>query len=309
VRKPDLEYYLDWKDLKTTHLAAESPESFMRNLGGANEFFCIKRPSYYTVIYGGKLTPFWMNEIFTGIMGFGGGGISSFWAPGYGAVFTGRVNKQYGQPIEEWREFRINSMSGALLNGQPFLTAMSNPVAEMDEKSGTLRFYGEVPATQFAFEREFQFLDDRVRVSVHLFDLKRFELVSFSHARPDFPERRVAELRETFPYIMKGPVTLFDASGKALGRVRVKARPGVRAVRFANRRGGAVIVFDSPVSVGHTRSVLGAEPPKIKTLFAEPENKVVHEGDGVRLRYDIVPLKGPTDDATVARLLRGEQRL
>jgi hypothetical protein len=50
--------------------------------------------------------------------------------------------------------------------------------------------------------------------------------------------------------------------------------------------------------------VLGTEPPRIRTLFAEPENKRVHEGDGVRLRYDIVPLKGPTDEAAVARLLQ-----
>ncbi|MBA4066700.1 MAG: hypothetical protein C0501_23940 [Isosphaera sp.] len=184
--------------------------------------------------------------------GFGGGQLSAFWTPAAGTALLGRRRGMQGHvkdSLDEWRSWPVHAVSGLTAGGE-FLTsaAVQQPKVRtaVGEKDAEVTVEGLLPAKDVkaapAYRRRFRVGPDGVAVRTEL-----------ECAAPV----KFAELVETLPVFLHEAGQVKDAN------VRIEFRVGgtweeaggtprakVEAVRVGRLKGGTVVTFDRPRTVG-----------------------------------------------------------
>ena len=285
-------------------LPIDEDASFNRSFG--DEFFYIKRPSYYAIINAIQPVPSWMNPLFGGYLGFTGGAISAFWTPEYGACLLGRMPNAYGVPMDSWTSrWFVNTVVGIREDGKVFTSGVSIPTTRFDPTTGHLEVSGECRGAPVLYRRAFDFGNDRVRVQVRLRNSGRVRHVWMGMGRHQ--GERIKELHELFPYLEKGTTTYFNERGEAIVPEGEKVS-GTRGIQFAGEKGGVYLLFDRSFDVSlhggtchagrgkkaRTFSIAISPKPLTEdgaetyTVFAVPKS----DGGEVSYGYELLPFRG-----------------
>jgi hypothetical protein len=240
------------------------------SVNGGNEFFAARRKGYYAVAYYGRLTPSWLGEGFHGQIGYGGGGLCQLHIPGKGQVLAATLNGDYGSGMHpsQWRTFRLHSVVGETADGQPLVTANSEPAnARLD--GVTVSGYGEVRQSSVTCERGFTFGPGEILCSVRLAGSgsdRVFNIYGGAHGLRGM----VREAYEMIPFtpvtvpagrgkppVVKTRVTLLNGQGETLGPLTLK--PVMAAAVLVDQGGyGVRIELDRvrPVQAGERDTIL-----------------------------------------------------
>lgn len=213
-------------------LPCQEPASFTRQFG--DEFFCVKRPTYYAFLYGGVAYQMWQvgtrpkhaDQQFPH-----NDGLCLFWSPRFGASI---LSRNWGAPC-------ANTLIARLVDGETEWPYYWSTRAEFDVDQATARLRGVIHRTPLAYERCYRFLETEVEC----------ELTVTAAA-----DCALEELSECLPYpladIKPGmSVRLLDADG-----VETVAGP-VRTLRFEHEAGDShSIVLDAPrpTTLGQSRN-------------------------------------------------------
>ena len=232
-------------------LPAESETPFFEDVGGGHEFFAVRRGNYYALAYAGKRVPFWMDVSLGGQNSFNGGGITGLSVKGAtGAVIVGRVNREYGWPIEEWNSLAVPVVVGQMSNGQFFNTGVSRNTPTWDAAAWTLKTTGECVTAPVNYVRDYTFNEGSIAASVTVSDaaLNRdvFQYREFFRKQ----HVHVSYAWELVPFEFADmKVTASDAAGKDLGAVGETPVDNVSVVELNNGRGGVRLKLDKPRTV------------------------------------------------------------
>ncbi|MCX5661603.1 MAG: hypothetical protein NTW19_18150 [Planctomycetota bacterium] len=229
----------------------EFDKPFFEDIGAGHEFFAIRRGTYYAILYSGKRTPFWMDLSLGGSNNFNGGGIAGLSVNGVGAMVVGRVLREYGWPLQHWRDLTIPAACGELSDGRVFNTGMARNTVAWDAKAYTVKTTGECVTAPVNFVRDYAFGEKSIAATIRIVDAAldkdAFQYRSVFHPRSDF----IREAWELIPVMVVKETTLtaLDASGKAIGPVIEAGVDNVAAVEVNNGKGGIKITFDKPRTV------------------------------------------------------------
>lgn len=281
-------------------LPAESETSFFEDLGGAHEFFAVRKGNYYAILYAGRRVPFWMDISLGGYSSFNGGGIAGLSVKGpTGAVIVGRQNKEYGWPLEEWNSLAAPVAVGELTDGRIFNTGVSRNTPTADKTAWTLKTTGECVTAPVNYQRSYQFNDAGIDASVTIADADLNKDVFQYRQYFRKPSVQIAFVWELVPYYAQdgATVTAFNDAGASLGILADATVDNVSSVEINNGRGGVRLKLDKP------RTVKLSAKPETTSIFTEQS----HAKDGrsravqikiadkidlagkAELKYEIVP--------------------
>ena len=271
-------YYWIWKHYSRHMLRGQLPmlaeERFTRNFG--SEFFCVRRPGYYAFLYAGKPMGDWQkprrpleaNRQYPR----NGGGLCMFWSPRLGSSLLAKnwsayaahtIIAEHGNPKRaDWEDYWSIQSS-------------------FDEANAKATITGNLRDLPLRFQKEYEFLEDRIECEVTLEALADVEFTSLVECFP-FPLNKPDPLR----------ASLIDAMGQPVARQAASAivfsnsAPESHIVVFEQPRGGAVGIeqsrdyADQPLQHGR---VLVSLPSKWKsgqkhtvkwTMMACPANRI-----------------------------------
>ncbi len=241
---PEIQFAI-WEHFGAVPRKGELPmvaeRDFTRNFG--DEFFCVRRPSYYTFIYAGKPDPEWRKtERPTDARkqhARNGGGLCMFWSPLFGSSVMAQNWSAYAaQTIIAERDSVGGGCAGGGGADWEDYWSVSNT---FDAERGEATVKGTLRDQPIDFERKYRFLRDRVVCEVTVGAAKACEYKAMWECFP-FPSDPKVGLK----------VSLVDEEGRP-----VTNRPA-SAIVFRNGSIEAhVIVFAKPrrCEVGADRSV------------------------------------------------------
>ena len=238
-------------------------DSFSQNFN--NEFFCIRKPSYYAILYAGaavssddgRTNSRGMLKDQGGLFnGFAGGGISAFWTPA-GTFWLGRMTayENYERKkvkvnnrivfVPGWQDWANNHVIGKTKSGKILTSARTSwPKSDWDEKKGTLSITGVMPKTlqrqgeitkaSVTVKRNYRFHEDRLKVGLTIRSNKSESFQSFYET---IPLHITEDLKIAF----------FDAGGKEL-KAGVVIH-GVSRITLDRQNGGVDLLFSSPQTI------------------------------------------------------------
>jgi len=261
------EFYPVGRYAERLKLLTENPEmakspflraaKFTTNFSDA--FIVAKQETYSTILHTGPVgihDPQSGFRQFPGPLGFGGGELSAFWTPQAGSILLARrggnsKEKAFDQ-LDQWRQWPIHAISGALANGKVFTSArILKPAVTttLQESESKVRASGILPQEQLgqgkvlegklAFTRDFTIHPNRVHIASSL-------------VMPG--QDIVAELYETLPVYLyeteaqkeQAAVKIEFESAGAWKEATADVQTDVTAVRIYRHQGGAKITFDRP---------------------------------------------------------------
>lgn len=270
-------HFAIWEHFATTRLSGELPaiaqKEFVRNFG--DEYFCIRRPKYYTILYAGKPRPRWAGEQPSNPhqqFPRNGGGLSMFWSPAFGVSLLAQNWSAYSantilvEHPAEYDEIRH-------VDWEDYWSVTNS----FDEQRAEAVVTGTLRGQSIQYERCHQFLRAGVECTINL------------HAQDT---AAFAAMWECFPYpVDLKPVlnvSLVDEQGRP-----VRNRPA-SAIVFRNSSHEAhIIVFAQP-----RRCVIGTErtvdhygqPREFGRVLAElPLNWIAGQRHAVQWRMLAIP--------------------
>jgi len=305
---PDYIYHQDESKIqqeldKKYALPVLTKDNFTKNFN--NEFFCVRRPTYYAIFYAGsavvsddgrtnyrgmlKNKGGWFN-------GFAGGGLSALWTP-TGTFLLGRMTAYESYTAQEiklgnrtvyipgWRDWANNHIVGKSTKGKIITSARTTwPKSKLKDNSLTIN--GEmvkklphqkvITEANIAYQRVYTFKD------------KSFvSELTLTTDKPEF----FTELYETIPmHITDDLKVMFDGKENTAEKI-----DGVTKITLGRKDGSVDIVFDKPqtivqkakkiksiqVGITYCRNLQVALPNKL-----EPERAVT-------LKYELIPHTAP----------------
>ena len=195
-------------------VAVTDEQHFARQFGG--EFFVVRRPGYAVILYAGPAraddrgaTNY--RNMLKGeggyFNGFAGGGISAFWTPEAGSLLLGRMTayEAYERQTMEfewgkyllpgWSDWLNNHLVGKTADGKILTSARAaSPESRFDPEAGVLTIRGVMPSrthrqgritdATVAYERRYEFKNDRVDVRVRVMVDQPVEFEAFYEILP-----------------------------------------------------------------------------------------------------------------------------
>ncbi|MBI2438057.1 MAG: hypothetical protein HYV36_04490 [Lentisphaerae bacterium] len=230
---------------------------FTVSVNGGDEWFAARRKNYYILTFHGRLAPEWLNNYFATRIGYGGGIICQLTVPGAGPVIASSSSGSYGAGMQRnnWRNFRIHALVGALADGQPLVAADSE---HLDTRLGsnTVSGSGEVRDRPIHVSRRYTFQEDRIAVEVQLADTTYRTALDGRG-----PDSTLNEAYEMIPFVSEknAPtrvLALPAGDGPAI-EVSAATQPA-RGLVIARKGFGVQIEFDKvrPVKLGQNQTVL-----------------------------------------------------
>jgi hypothetical protein len=194
IQMPAWEHFLS-KPL-TGQLPMKASDRFTRKMG--DEFLCVRRPSYYALLYCGRTMEDWLEASKPTSPEIqyprNGGGLSMFWSPRFGSSVL----------AQNWSACASNSVIAARA-GQTFFEDYWSVTSGLQESLSRATVNGRISDDNLAFRRQMNFLEDRVQCELRL---------------QSQAARNYDDLWESFPYPLNKPdaitVTLHDENGAAI---------------------------------------------------------------------------------------------
>ncbi len=260
---------------------------FTVSVNGGNEWFAARRKNYYLLTFHGRLAPAWMDEVFEGQLGFGGGAICQLTVPGKGPVLASTLTESYGGGMHpsNWRNFHIHALVGERWDGVPVISGIS----EHDDAAlngTTVTSSGEIRDSHERVSRSYTCNAESIDCAVSLAESDYATVMSIWSHKRNWSEMRLAY--EMIPFLPKDPagknataVTLQDADGKPLGAAA--ATPvSAKAIRIDRGGFGVVIELEKPLPV-----LLGANNT-VMIQLADAGAKPIPASQ-VALKYRLLP--------------------
>ncbi len=264
--------FANWRIYENKYLPGKLPcladEPFTRNFG--DEFFCVKRPTYYAFLYCGVAYQEWQmgvrprhcDEQYPA-----NDGLCMFWSPGFGVSLL----------TKNWGQSRCNTLLCEVGEGQVLWPYYMDTKSKLDTEAGTAELTGKIRETPLSYRRAYRFLDDGVECALTI------------KSDADFTCRN---LRECLPYPLSDikpdmHVGLLDAQGEA-----VESGQPAATLRFTNAAGqGHSIVFatPAPIALGQDETVdhYGGKHTYGRALVSLPNRFTA--GQEVVLQYRLMP--------------------
>ena len=159
--------YPIWENYPKTILPGALPmapgKSFTRNFG--DEFFCVRRPTYYAFVYAGHTMGEWQKQWRAKDPRTqhprNGGGLGMFWSPGMGSSILAK----------NWSAYAAHSLitesdvDGKVEGDWEDYWSIKN---EFNSEKATAKISGLIRDQPLRFEKRYQFLDDRIRCELTL---------------------------------------------------------------------------------------------------------------------------------------------
>lgn len=205
---PEISFAI-WEHYARTALHGDLPmlteTNFTRNFG--DEFFCVRRPGYYTFLYAGQTMSQWQkNDRPTDAhkqYPRNGGGLCMFWSPEFGSSILGKNWSAYTAATliaEQGPSSRQQSAVGGA-DWEDYWSVHNT----FDQQSAQASITGTLRDQPVEFKREYRFLDDKITCNL---TLHAQSAVNFN------------AMWECFPYPLDKPspirVTLLDAQGNPM---------------------------------------------------------------------------------------------
>jgi len=225
---PEL-HFMIWEHFASQPLNGELPMKatapFVRNFG--DEFFCVRKPRYYSFIYAGEPLPDYLKpqRPLDPRMQHprNGGGLSMFWSPAFGTSLL----------AQNWSAYAANSIlmeqhspDGIRVDWEEYWSIERT----FDADRASAHVSGIIRDQPLSFERRYRFLDVGVECNLSLTSAGQ---VQYTAAWESFPYPSQADARLH--------VTLVDEAGRP-----VNTRPA-SAIVFRNASNEAhVVVFAQP---------------------------------------------------------------
>ncbi len=265
----------------------ESREPAFVDIGEGGEFFAVNRGSYYALTYAGKRPPFWMDHFLGGVMGMTGGGLTGLYIRGVGPVLLGRQSKQYGQPLEQWRQMAAPAVVGVMSDGRVFHTGVSRctPVAQPDQ--WTLTVSGEAVTAPVNFTRQYRFDAEVIRAQANLTaaDLHRDVFQYQVHFnKPTLAIREAWEVVPLWSALPGAQLTGQDAAGAA---VELSATEGrlVKTISLITASGGVRLELEQATEVKLAEG-------KLSAVYLLMGRDLPTDGGTASIRYVLKPVIG-----------------
>ncbi len=309
---PDYMYHQDEAKVKEElaknyTLPVLAATRFSRNFN--NEFYCIRRPTYYTILYAGQMTTSDRGKTnshgYLGgkggyFNGFGGGGISAFWTPA-GSFILGRMTAKEaydGKEIERsgrkiytpgWQDWANNHIIGQTTDDKIITSARTSwPKSQLSNGGNVLTISGQmlnnmkrqgkITDAVISYERNYTFQDDRV---VSKLVVKTDKPQSFKAFYETIPLQITEDLKISFHG--KDGVALADGE-------TVK---GVTKIQLTRTDGSVAIVFRTPQTIVQKgKKILSRQANRIwvRSFHVALPNDLKTECE---LTYAIVPSTEP----------------
>jgi len=207
-----------------------------------------------------------------------GGGLCLFWSPAFGTSLLAK----------NWTAWSTHGLVARTVRQDVTWEDYWSVQADFEQAANRLVVSGRLADLPMAFEKTWQFHDDRVACTVTVEAEKAIQLCS---------------LEMTFPYAASGPkATLLDAEGRPV-------RDGLaHAVRFDRGGGQAhVLVFDSPqtVEVREVESVDHYKTPRRHCCLVLGLPSQWGKGERRSFRSALVPTAVADVPDCVVRIVRG----
>lgn len=249
-------HFANWQTYSNEWLPAVLPcneqESFTRNFG--DEFFAVKRPTYYAFLYGGVAYGLWQAprrpQEYTDQYPHNDG-LCMFWSPEFGVSLLS----------QNWGASRANTLLADLGDGRIEWPWYWDTKREFYTNNATVTLSGKIHETPLSYERTYLFLDDRLECELTVTAEEAFTLERLSECLPyPLPEVKPGGLQ----------VHLLDAQGKTLPN-----DSEAQALHFTNESGyGHLVVLAEPrtlsLGVEHTVDHYGNEREWGRALIALP---------------------------------------
>ena len=169
------------KELKEGRLPCEESGSFTRNLG--DEFYCVKRPSYYVFIYAGVGQAAWLKprrpRDANHQWPLNDGGICLFWSKDFGTSILSK----------NWSAFACNTIIAWLPDGRTVWPDYWSVKQTFDEEGGTLEVTSTMIDLPIEVKRSYEFLDDGINCTVGLTATKEVSLRRLVECVPYPPKK------------------------------------------------------------------------------------------------------------------------
>jgi hypothetical protein len=216
-----------WEHFLSEPVAGQLPmkqrDRFTRKMG--DEFFFVRRPTYYAFLYCGKTMEYWQEGQRPTDPKVqyprNGGGLSMFWSPKFGSSILS----------QNWSAYSSNAVI-ARKGNQTFFENYWSVTSGIQESLARATINGDLAEDSMTFRRQMNFLEDRVQCDLRLHTTKA---------------RSFDDLWECFPYPLDKPggisVTLHDANGVQInGNNKVAS-----AIVFHGEANEVhIVAFDSP---------------------------------------------------------------
>jgi hypothetical protein len=229
-------------------------DRFTRAFG--DEFFCVRRPSYYSFLYAGRPMDGWQKsrQPRDPLKQFprNGGGLCMFWSPDFGSSLLAR----------NWSVEAAQSIIAVRADGTTDWEEYWSVSNKLDAEHGTADITGNLGSTPIRFDRNVQFHDDRVIMDLQLEATSAIELKAMFESFP-FPLDKPASLRAVLVNDQGRPVE----SGMARGIAFLSDLPQAHLVVFDQPRQCSVGTVKSTDDYGRPREhgrVLAALPAHCK---------------------------------------------
>lgn len=263
--------FANWRNFSEKMVPGKLPmvaeDRFARDFG--REFFCVRRPAYYTFLYGGQAYGEWQSgsrpkvyhEQFPA-----NDGLCLFWSPAFGTSLL----------TKNWGAGQTNTLLADRGEGKVDWPWYWSVKSEFDTDAGTAKLTGKFKDLPLSYERVYRFLDDRVQCSLTVTAAQALKL---------------AALSECLPYPLAGikpdmKVSLLDAGGKV-----VENGQPCQTIVFSNAGAQHRVQFAVPtvVSLGEDKSEdhYGGKHTYGRALVALPAEWA--PGQTFTLTYEFVP--------------------
>ena len=264
-----------------------------------NEWFAVRRPTYYMVTYHGRLTPTWMGEGFQGQIGLGGGGICQLEVINKGQVIGSHPNGSYGKGthLSQWRNFHVHGVVGETADGNPLVAANSeHPNARLD--GNTVTSSGEVRESSVRVSRTYNYGPTAIVCEVSLSESIHDNVYGLWGGRPAL-RGKVDEAWEMIPFVdvakrkekprtqkNRTKVDLLGADGSAVGTL-TDASVGKEPVQasgvlITRSDFGVLIEFDEP------RGTVRGNNDTVLVQLAKSRTPA----SAIHFKYHLVPFVG-----------------
>lgn len=301
-----------------------------------NQYFFVKTPAYYTILYGGMANGDagnWTKAVVRDgnarLLGYGGmhytgtqrkptkiAGISAVWVPDCGPVwlcqnhnvmFTNTVWGRRRTPVcAEWEQGHVDPTV--------VCAGFSTPAVEWDAKRRRMVKQEALRHAPLRVRRQIDLLDDRIRVDLSVTADRAVDLRELYECLPTFAHQRSLTLYDADFAPLPLPIPKAVTSSRTW---QAEAEPGdprsgesrsLPTVRFraydlrAPSGSGALVILDREVDATQTH------PVRYRSVAAPTAGLNVvlpstfEPGGEVRLRYVIVPHTGPVEPEDVRHL-------
>lgn len=309
-----------------------------------NQFFFVRTPAYYTILYGGMASPEFSNWCYADVgdgsaqlVGYTGmhytgtqrsatkiGGISAVWVPGCGPVWLGQnLNVMFSNTVWGRRTTPVSTMTQRG-HVDPYIicSGFGTPEVQWDAatrrmvRTQTLRY---APVT---VRRDIDLRDDRIQVSVVVTATGDVTLKELYEALPFYAQDRTITLYdEEFENATELPVPEPATSSRTWqvdhqpGDPRTGENPDLAPVSFqaydvaAASGAGALIVLDRKAEATRTHPVRYRSVAAPTAGFNVVLPATLEKGQTVALRYAIIPHSGILSPTTARDLAQAQTLL